>query len=234
MAEWTIDPDLVRILSPLALAHSAIGLTIVGVVMWMRSDSTLKLFGVGMGLFALGLAVGAITMVIRPPEGSITWFGIVGGLLTLAAVLVFLRVGVEDWSHNWKRNAMVGGVVWVIVAFALELTLDAGSQAYYTDGGFIVSELHAVTVMWIVVGLVFAFFEAAHIAVEHSHGEPYRSIVLGAMSVMAMSLVVTTAAGWDALRFINMLAGTIAVGVMWIAVLLHERREIAAERGSGG
>lgn len=227
--EWTISPDLVRIVSPLALAHSAIGLAVVGVVMWMRSDNTLKLFGVGMGLFAAGLAIAAILTGIRPDVESIRWFALVGGILLLAAALVFLRVGVEDYSLQWRRVALALGVVWAVVAIVLEVVFDAGGRASYSDAGFVVTNLHAVTAVWIIAGVVFAFFEAAHITVEHSHGEPYRSVLLSAMSIMALSIVITTIADNDALRFLNTLMGTLAAGVLWVAVVVHERKEIARE-----
>ena len=227
--EWTISPDLVRIVSPLALAHSAIGLAVVGVVMWMRSDNTLKLFGVGMGLFAAGLAIAAILTGIRPDVDSIRWFALVGGILLLAAALVFLRVGVEDYSLQWRRVALALGVVWAVVAIVLEVVFDAGGRASYSDAGFVVTNLHAVTAVWIIAGVVFAFFEAAHITVEHSHGEPYRSVLLSAMSIMALSIVITTIADNDALRFLNTLMGTLAAGVLWVAVVVHERKEIARE-----
>ena len=227
--EWTISPDLVRIVSPLALAHSAIGLAVVGVVMWMRSDNTLKLFGVGMGLFAAGLAIAAILTGIRPDVDSIRWFALVGGILLLAAALVLLRVGVEDYSLQWRRVALALGVVWAVVAIVLEVVFDAGGRASYSDAGFVVTNLHAVTAVWIIAGVVFAFFEAAHITVEHSHGEPYRSVLLSAMSIMALSIVITTIADNDALRFLNTLMGTLAAGVLWVAVVVHERKEIARE-----
>lgn len=227
--EWTISPDLVRIVSPLALAHSAIGLAVVGVVMWMRSDNTLKLFGVGMGLFAAGLAIAAILTGIRPDVDSIRWFALVGGILLLAAALVFLRVGVEDYSLQWRRVALALGVVWAVVAIVLEVVFDAGGRASYSEAGFVVTNLHAVTAVWIIAGVVFAFFEAAHITVEHSHGEPYRSVLLSAMSIMALSIVITTIADNDALRFLNTLMGTLAAGVLWVAVVVHERKEIARE-----
>ena len=227
--EWTISPDLVRIVSPLALAHSAIGLAVVGVVMWMRSDNTLKLFGVGMGLFAAGLAIAAILTGIRPDVESIRWFALVGGILLLAAALVFLRVGVEDYSLHWRRVALALGVVWAVVAIVLEVVFDAGGRASYSEAGFVVTNLHAVTAVWIIAGVVFAFFEAAHITVEHSHGEPYRSVLLSAMSIMALSIVITTIADNDALRFLNTLMGTLAAGVLWVAVVVHERKEIARE-----
>lgn len=232
--EWTISPDLVRIVSPLALAHSAIGLAVVGVVMWMRSDNTLKLFGVGMGLFAAGLAIAAILTGIKPDVGSIRWFALVGGILLLAAALVFLRVGVEDYSLQWRRVALALGVVWAVVAIVLEVVFDAGGRASYSDAGFVVTNLHAVTAVWIIAGLVFAFFEAAHITVEHSHGEPYRSVLLSAMSIMALSIVITTIADNDALRFLNTLMGTLASGVLWVAVVVHERKEIAREHEAMG
>lgn len=232
--DWTISPDLVRIVSPLALAHSAIGLGIVGVVMWMRTDATLKLFGVGIGLFAIALAVAAITTGIRPPEDSIRWFGLLGAVLTLATVLIFLRVGIEDYSDRMKTIAMVLGVVWGVVALGMEFVLDDGAPASYSEAGFIVTSLHPLTAMWIIVGLVFAFFEAAHITVEHSHGEPYRSVLLIGMSIMALSIVITMIADQDALRFINTLVGTSAAGILWIAVVVHERKEIAREHGVAG
>ena len=228
--DWTISPDLVRIVVPIAAAHSAIGLVIVGVMMWKRSDNTLKLFGVGIGLFAVALGTAAITTGLRPDEGTLRIFTVIGGLATLVAALVLLRVGVEDYSFTWRRIVLVCGVLWAVILLALEFTIDSDAPSTYTEAGFVNANLHAVTTMWLLVGLVFAFFEAAHITVEHSHGEPYRTILLGAMSVMALSIVVTAVASSDSLRFLNAIVGSAATGVMWIAVVVHERREIARER----
>ena len=111
MNEWTISPDLVRIVVPLATGHAAIGLGIVGVVMWMRSDSTLRLFGVGIGLFAVALGIRAITAGIHPSEDLLRFFALPGALAMLLSVLVFLRVGVEDYSFNWRRIALGLGIV---------------------------------------------------------------------------------------------------------------------------
>ena len=227
--DWTISPDLVRVVSPLAAAHSAIGLAIVAVVMWMRLDDTLKLFGVGIGLFAVALAIGAITTGIKPSEDLLGYFTVPGALVLLVSVLVFLRVGVEDYSLNWRRITLALGIVWAVVLFVLEFWLDAGDPTHYSDAGFVVSNLHAVPAILLVFGLAFAFFEGAHIAVEHSHGEPYRTILLSAMSVLALAIIVMAIAESDALRFIITIVGSAASGVMWIAVVVHERREIARE-----
>ena len=227
--DWTISPDLVRIVSPLALAHSAIGLMVVGVVMWLRSDNTLKLFGVGMGLFAAGYAIAAIVMGVRPAEDAIRWFALIGGALTLSGVLLFLRVGVEDYSLQWRRVAVAIGIVWAVAAIVLEVAFGIGGRAAYSEAGFLLTNFHAITAMWIVLGFAFAFFEAAHITVEHSHGEPYRTVILGAMAVVALSIIITSIADNDTLRFLNSLLGTLAAGVMWVAVVVHERKEIARE-----
>lgn len=228
--DWTISPDLVRIVVPLASAHSAIGLTIVGVMMWKRTDNTLRLFGVGIGLLAVGLAIAAITSGLRPSGDVLRYFTVPGAISVLAAVLVFLRVGVEDYSFNWRRITLALGIVWAVVLLALEFWLDAGEPAFYSEAGFLVTNLHAVPAILLIFGLAFAFFEGAHIAVEHSHGEPYRTILLSAMSVMALAIVITAIADSDALRFLNVLVGSAASGVMWIAVVVHERKEIARER----
>ena len=227
--DWTISSDLVRIVTPLALAHTAIGLGVVAFVMWLRSDNTLKLFGVGMGLFAAGNGIAAIVVGIKPDEGLIRWFALVGGALTLSGVLLFLRVGIEDWTTKWQRVALAVGVVWLVVVIVLEVFLAAGGRAYYTESGFIVTNFHAITAMLIVIGFAFAFFEAAHITVEHSHGEPYRSVLLATMAVVALSIIITTIADNDTLRFLNSLLGTLAAGVLWVAVVVHERKEIARE-----
>ena len=228
--DWTISPDLVRIVAPLAFAHSAIGLAIVGVMMWKRTDNTLKLFGIGIGLFAAALAIHAVTTGIKPSEDLLGYFTVPGALALLVSVLVFLRVGVEDYSLNWRRVTLALGIVWAVVLFLLEFWLDAGDPAHYSDAGFVVSNLHAVPAILLVFGLAFAFFEGAHIAVEHSHGEPYRTILLSAMSVLALAIIVSVIAESDALRLMITLVGSIASGVMWIAVVVHERKEIDRER----
>ena len=231
MNEWTISPDLVRVLMPLLGAHSAIGLGIVGAVMWMRSDTTLRLFGVGIGLFAASLALHAITVAVQPSEDLLRYFSVANILALLVSVLVFLRVGVEDYSFDWRRITLALGIVWAVVFFVLEFLLDAADSAYYSDAGFVVLNLHAVPAILLIFGLAFAFFEGAHIAVEHSHGEPYRTILLSSMSVLALTIIVTAIVGEsDAMRFVNGIVASGAIGVMWVAVVVHERKEIARER----
>ena len=85
------------------------------------------------------------------------------------------------------------------------------------------------------VGWFVAFLEAAHITVEHSHGEPYRSILVAAMSIFAVSVMVVVVAGEnDSLRIVNSVVASAMVFVMWVAVVLHERKEIASDRQVAG
>ena len=229
--DWTISPDLVRVLIPLVGAHSAIGLGIVGAVMWMRSDKTLRWFGVGIGLFAVSLGLAAITTAVQPSADLLRYFSVVNIIALLASVLVFLRVGVDDYSFRWQRITLAAGVIWAALFFVLAFWLSDGDLAFYSEARFVVMNLQAIPAVLLIFGLAFAFFEGAHIAVEHSHGEPYRTILLGAMSVLALTMVVTAiAAESDAIRFVNALVASAASGVMWVAVVVHERKEIARER----
>ena len=228
--DWTISPDLVRVWEPIALAHSAIGLAIVGTLMWKRTDNTLRLFGVGIGLFAVAIGIRAIMAAIKPEPDLLGYFTVPTAIALLASVLVFLRVGVEDYSFNWRRITLAIGVVWAVVLFALEFFLDPGDTPHYSEAGYVVANLHAIPAVLLIFGLAFAFFEGVHIAVEHSHGEPYRTVLLAAMSVLALSIILTVIADSDALRLINGIVGTVASGVLWISVVVHERKEIARER----
>ena len=50
---FEVTEGLVDVVTPIFGLHNGIGLLIVAVFMYMRSDATLKLFGVGIGLLAL-------------------------------------------------------------------------------------------------------------------------------------------------------------------------------------
>ena len=81
------------------------------------------------------------------------------------------------------------------------------------------------------VGWFIAFLGAVHIAVEHSHGEPYRSILMAAMSVYAVSvMVLVVVRNDDELLFLSSIVNSVMVLVMWVAVVIHERRVISRER----
>lgn len=233
--DFEVSKSLVTTLVPILELHNCIGLLIVAVFMYLRSDAVLKLFGIGVGLLGLGqLATGAIVW-LQPPEESLRWFGLIGGLTGLSAVIVFFIVGSSDYTPRWRRLTLYGVLLWGIVLLALELALDAGNAQTYTPAGYVYSNLHAITMLWFAVGWFVAFLEAVHIAVEHSHGEPYRSILVAAMSIFAVSVVVVVVAGEnDALRIVNTIMATAMVFVMWLAVVLHERKEISSERQMEG
>lgn len=232
--DFEVTQGMVSATVPIFGFHNGIGLMIVAVFMYMRSDATLKMFGIGMGLLALAPIASGVMTLLDLPEASLRWFGVLSGVFALAAVLVFALVGSSDFSARWQRITLVGALLWCVVMLVLELVLDSGGVPSYTDAGYVRISLHAVTAIWLAVGMFIAFLEAVHIAVEHSHGEPYRSILVAAMSIFAVSLVVVLVAGDnDELRFVNSVIGTLMVLVMWVAVVLHERKEIALERAGG-
>ncbi len=228
--DFEVTEGLVRVAVPIFGLHNGVGLLVVAVFMYMRSDATLKMFGIGMGLLALTPLLSSLMVTLQIPEDSLRWFGVLNGVLGLAAVVVFLIVGSSDYSPRWRRIALVAGLAWCVILAALELLLDAGGVPHYTDVGYVSINLHAITALWLMVGLFVAFLEAVHITVEHSHGEPYRSILVAAMSIFAISLAVWVIAGDNnELRFVNSVVSTAMVLVMWIAVVVHERKEIARE-----
>ena len=232
---FEITEGLVRVVVPVVSLHNGIGLLVVAVFMYLRSDATLKMFGVGMGLLALAPLLSGLVVLLQLPEESLRWFGVLSGVFALGAVVVFIIVGSDDYSPRWRRIALIGALVWCVVMVGLELVLDSGGVPHYTDAGYVSINLHAVTVAWFMVGMFIAFLEAVHITVEHSHGEPYRSILVAAMSILAVSLVVVMIAGdRDELRFVNSIVGTAMVLVMWVAVVVHERKEIATEHDAEG
>ena len=231
---FEVTEGLVRATSIVFGLHNGVGLLVVAVFMYMRSDNVLKMFGVGVGLLALGPLLSWMFIALSLPDESVRWFGLLNGIVGMAAVVVFFIVGSSDYSKRWQGIALLAALVWCVVLVGLQLVLDSGGTPRYTDAGYANFEFHALTSVWLMIGLFIAFLEAVHITVEHSHGEPYRSILLAAMSLFAVSRVVWIIAGDnDELRFMNSVLTTAMVLVMWVAVVVHERREIAAERGLG-
>ena len=229
--DFEVSKSLVTTLVPLLEYHNGIGLIIVGVFMYLRSDSVLKMFGVGVALLGLGQMTTGTVVWLQPTEESLQWFGIVGGFAGLVAVIVFFIVGSSDYAPRWRRLTLYGVLVWGIVLIALELALDSGNVQKYTEAGYVYSNLHAITQVWFMVGWFIAFLEAVHITVKHSHGEPYRSILVAAMSIFAVSVMVVVVAGEnDSLRIVNSVVSSAIVLAMWVAVVLHERKEIASDR----
>ena len=233
--DFEVSESLVTTLVPLLSFHNGVGLLIVAALMYMRSDDVLNLFGIGVGFLGLGqLATGAIIWM-QPLEASLQWFGVISGLIGFAAVVVFFIVGSSDYSRRWRQRTLYAVLAWGIVLLALEFALDGGNPQKYTSAGFVYSNLHAITMVWFAVGWFIAFLEAAHMTVEHSHGEPYRSILGAAMSIYAVTVVVLVVAGEnDALRIVNLVLGSAMILVMWVSVVLHERKEIALDRAAPG
>ena len=233
--DFEVSESLVTTLVPILSFHNGIGLLIVAAFMYMRSDDVLNLFGIGVGFLGLGqLATGAI-ILMHPLEVSLQWFGVVSGLIGFAAVGVFFIVGSSNYTPRWRQLTLYGVLAWGIVLLALEFALDGGNPQTYTDAGFVYSNLHAITMIWFALGWFIAFLEAAHITVEHSHGEPYRSIIGAAMSIFAVTVVVVVLAGEnDALRIVNSVLGSAMILVMWVSVVVHERKEIASDRAMEG
>ena len=230
---FEVTEGLVRFVTPIFGLHNGIGLLVVAVFMYMRSDSTLKMFGIGIGLLALAPLLSWLLIFLDLPDETVRLFGLFNGVLGIAAVVVFFIVGSSDYSPRWRHVALYAALAWCAVLVGLELVLDSGGVPRFTDAGYANLQFHAITSVWLMVGLFIAFLEAVHITVEHSHGEPYRSILVAAMSLFAVSRVVWLIAGEnDELRFVNSVLTTAMVLVMWVAVVVHERREIASERAN--
>ena len=229
--DFEVSRELVTTLVPLLELHNSIGLLVVGVFMYLRSDAVLKLFGVGIGLLGLGQLSTGVTIWLQPSAGSLSFIGIVGGLAALVAVVVFFVVASSDYSRRWRVLTLVGVLMWALMSFILEPLLDSGSVRQYTDAGFMYRDLHAITTVWFMVGWFIAFLGAVHIAVEHSHGEPYRSILVAAMSMYAVSIMVLVVAGTnDELHLLSTVVNSAMVLVMWVSVVVHERRMIVQDR----
>lgn len=229
--DFEVSRSLVTTLVPLLELHNGLGLLIVAVFMFLRSDTVLKQFGIGIGLLGVGqLATGA-TVWLQPSEGALGAFGIFGGVVALGAVIMLVVVGSSGYSRFWQVVSIIGIVIWALVLFVLEPLLDTGNVREYTDAGFLFRDLHALTTFWFMVGWFIAFLGAVHIAVEHSHGEPYRSILMAAMSVYAVSvMVLVVVRNDDGLLLLSSIVNSVMVLVMWVAVVIHERRVISRER----
>ena len=233
--DFEVSKSLVTTLVPILGLHNGLGLLVVAIFLYRRSDSVLGIFGIGIGLLGLLQLTSGVIVLLQPPEESLLWFGVIRGLVGLAAVVVFVIVGSSDYSPRWRQIALYCALAWGIVLIAMELVLDSGGVQQYTSAGYVFSNLHAITMIWFMVGWFIAFLEAAHITVEHSHGEPYRSILVGAMAIFAVSTMVIIVVGEnDSLRLLNTILSSAMVLVMWVAVVLHERKEIASERAMAG
>ena len=232
--DFVVTRGMVTTLVPALELHNGIGLLIVAVFMYLRSDSVLKLFGVGIGLLGLGQLTTAVLLWLQPADGVQMLFAILGSIVSVVAVVAFVIVGSSDYSRFWRWVAIVGIVVWAVILLTLEPLFDTGNPREYTEAGYVFRELHPFTAVWFMVGWFIAFLHAVHIAVEHSHGEPYRSILVAAMSVFAVSVMVIVIAGADdELRFLSSILNSAMVLVMWVAVVVHERKEISAEHRNG-
>ena len=231
---FEVSSSLVTMVVPIVELHAGIGLLIVAVFMYLRSDSVLKFFGVGVGLLGLAQLTTAGLLWSQQANTAQSLFAFFGGIASLLAVITFVIVGSSDYSRPWRVVALVGVVVWALVLFSLEPILESNSVRQYTEAGYVYRDLHPLTTVWFMVGWFIAFLEAVHIAVEHSHGEPYRSILVAAMSIFAVSIMVLVVVGAnDELRFLSTVISSAMVLVMWLAVVLHERKEIAAEHQTG-
>ena len=223
---FEVSESLVTTVVPFLELHNGIGLLIVAIFMYLRSDSVLKLFGIGVGLLGFGPLANAASS-LQPVDAVQTLFAVLGGFGSLVAVIAFVVVGSSDYTRRWRRVAIGGVIVWAVFLFIMAPLLGIDSVQENTD---VYAVLNTFATVWFLVGWFIAFLEAAHIAVEHSHGEPYRSILVAAMSVFAVSIVVGVVAGEnDQLHFFSSIVTSAMVLVMWIAVVVHERKEIALE-----
>lgn len=225
--ELQVSESVIDAVAPFLYVHNAIGLFVVAVFMFLRSDSVLKLFGVGIALIGLGAFSSAVLNWFEPSGALQTVFAVIGGLVSVVGVVVFVVVGSSDYSRRWRRIALIAVIVWAVVLSVLGPLL--GTSDPQQEGGLYDVGITLTSVWFLVVWFV-AYLEAAHIAVEHSHGEPYRSILLAALSVFAVAIVVGVVAEEnDQLNFLSASLATAMVFVMWVAVVLHERKEIAEE-----
>ena len=225
--ELQVSGSLIDNSFPFMALHTAIGLLIVAVFMYLRSDSVLKLFGVGVGLMGLGYFPPVVVAWLSPSDGVQGLMTAVAAFVSVVGVVVFVIVGSSDYATRWRRIAIAGIIVWAIVLTVMGPLLGSVDETADSD---VFGVLLTLTMVWFLVGWFIAFLEAAHIAVEHSHGEPYRSILIAAMSVFAVSIVAGVVASEnDQLQFFSSIITTGMVLVMWLAVVLHERKEIAEE-----
>lgn len=223
--ELQISDSLITTLTPFLSIHIGIGLLIVAVFMYRRSDSVLKLFGVGIGLMGLASLPTAVFTWLDPPDLVQSLFTALAAFASIAGVVIFVAVGSSEYAPRWRRVAIGSIIAWAAVLAVMGPLLSFGSGE--SDESVV---LTATTVLFI-VGWFIAFLEAAHVAVKHSHGEPYRSILMVAMSVFAVAIVAGLAAsGNDQMAFFSWGVTAVMVLVMWLAVVLHERKEIGRER----
>lgn len=224
---FEISESLITTLAPIVSLHRGIGLIIVAVFMFLRSDSVLKLFGIGVGLLGVSPLSAAVSTWLQPADAVQFLFTFLGGFVTVASVIMFVIVGSSDYRQRWRRVAIGAVIVWAVVLTIMGPLLGTRDDTANNDAYDV---LITLTTIWFLIGWFIAFLEAAHIAVKHSHGEPYRSILLAAMSVYAVSVVAEVIASEnDQLQYFNWIVTTAMVLVMWVAVVIHERKEIALE-----
>lgn len=228
--ELQVSQSVMDALGPFLTLHDGIGLLIVAVFMYLRSDSVLKLFGVGLGLMGCAAAMTVLDAWLELPGAVQSAFTFLSAFVSVVGVIIFVIVGSSDYAPRWRRFAIGAIIVWAVVLTVMGPLLGFSDAAADSDAFDVALTL---TMVWFMVGWFIAFLEAAHIAVEHSHGEPYRSILMAAMSVYAVAVVVGVAGGEnEQLFFFSGILTTAMVFVMWVAVVLHERKEIAAEHRS--
>lgn len=224
---FEISESLITTLAPIVSLHRGIGLIIVAVFMFLRSDSVLKLFGIGVGLLGVSPLSAAVSTWLQPADAVQFLFTFLGAFVSVASVIMFVIVGSSDYRQRWRRVAIGAVIVWAVVLTIMGPLLGTRDDTANNDAYDV---LITLTMVWFLIGWFIAFLEAAHIAVKHSHGEPYRSILLAAMSVYAVSVVAEVIAFEnDQLQYFNWIVTTAMVLVMWIAVVIHERKEIALE-----
>ena len=220
-----VSQSLVDALNPWLTLHNGVGLLIVAVFMYLRSDSVLKLFGIGVGLMGLFAVPTLLRWWLELPGGVESMLTVLAAFVNVVGVIIFVVVGSSDYAPRWRRVALGGIILWAVV-----LTVMGPLLGFSEGDSDAFGVALALTMVWFLIGWFIAFLEAAHIAVEHSHGEPYRSILVAAMSVYAVAVVAgVVASDNDQLQFFSGALTTVMVLVMWIAVVLHERKEIAAE-----
>ena len=221
--------------------HTFIGLSIVAFFLIRRQDRVLRLFGqavAALAAFRLFWALLAATVGVDDYLASglrAAGFFVLGAPAIIAFFLA-LRVGADNEPPSVRRWIMAGGALVLIAIAAARFVWPLPDE----------TQMNPVSTMLMLFALAGAFFIALHTALEHSEGPGYAILFESAFALLLMGVAVEAVGGLilsslegvadadlETALTVTRLADLVASAatlVLWISVVIHERKEIARER----
>lgn len=221
--------------------HTFVGLSIIAFFLIRRADKVLRLFGWAMaGLAAFRLVWAAMVTIgletFRTSDVRFFWILVIAAPAAVALFLA-LRVGADDEPPSRRRWVMAAGVLFILLLMAVRFIWPLPEA----------TQLHPLSTTLLVFGLAAAFFTALHTALEHSKGPGYAILFESAFAVMMMAMTAEVVAGLlsyayagdagsEATLYVSRMTdviASVAALVLWVSVVVHERKEIAREHAAG-